>query len=344
MIAGQGCGKRAAAAGDGSSNLGSQCPARCNISVPPKNVFPDADANAPLLGPWTRGQLAILDGYIYFVINGFDEAGHRAIDRNGIRRIRTDGSSPELVVATPNPVAFALGPDVVVYTDDGPEVGPGVFAAPLDGGAARQLATTSPPSGSRIATDGAEAFFSDTRGVQAIPLAGGAVRTVSATSGDLALVGDRVVVADADGGSILSFSIDGNADPVTLASGRAVPASPIACGSNVCWVENAPGICDSLLDIPATQAVVLGAGGVTTVAASSCGKDEWARPSVVSDETELFLVTGDVFAAPIGGGNLTPVMGGDIVFSGAVDSCCFYFSDVVGIEGAPKPDMLDAGD
>jgi hypothetical protein len=282
------------------------------------------------------GQLAVQDSVIYFIVNVDYSTVVPTSLLNGIRRLAL-GGTVESAVSTPNPVALALTPTRIVFTDDGPSVTAGVYVAPIDGGAATLIAPTSPPTALHVATDGVEAFFADTEGTKAVPLAGGDVRTLTSVTGDIGLAGSSVLVADLDGGAIWEVPSSAVAAPTALASNQSHPASPVACGTSVCWVNDVPEGCDS--GASSAEVIELPPGATPTVLISRCTSPSYPAASVISDGVDVFFVgAGLVFAAPIGGGDVVPI-GSDFVFWAAVDSCCVYQSDPTGIVGTPKPDQ-----
>ncbi len=256
---------------------------------------------------------------------------------NGIRRLPFGAGAPELAVASPNPVAMAVASTFIVFTDDGNGSPAGVFTAPIGGGKASMIASTAPPSGRWIATDGQQVVFSDAEGTKVVPVSGGQVRNITSARGDVAVVGATVVIADVDSGSLIEAPLVGAGSATTLLADQDKPGSPIACGTDLCWVDTVPSDCALPSAGANAQAMRTGPSGQVSPVLSLCEVTTDEIPSsLISYGSDVFLVAGgNVASAPIDGGAIAPIMGGSLVYWAAADSCCVYMSGRAGVEAAP---------
>jgi hypothetical protein len=220
-----------------------------------------------------------------------------------------------------------------------------VVKIPLQGGDPVALATGRITEGNvlanngTLASDGHDVYFATYDGAKSVPLAGGDVRNLSTEVGSLAILGERLVIADAAAHTLVSLPLMAADAAMTLASGLPQLLGPVAaCGDDVCFAAGDPGTsvacgCGSLA-IDKLDST----GAITHLWQSSASAEGVYR--LLSSDAELYGSTmGD---ASFGGAFKLSTNGGELVELGeatgiAVDDECLYTaSALTGVTSVAK--------
>jgi hypothetical protein len=199
-----------------------------------------------------------------------------------------------------------------------------ISSVPLDGGPGSVLATTHGSISGGLATDGALVYFSDADGTKSVSLAGGSVATVTGDTGEPALVGSNLIIAESASGNLVSLPPSGGPATV-LASAPGRTSNPFACGSALCWLTYPPPQSGVTVGSGTIALMELSAG--TTKTLSQSAPMPWR---ILFDGTNFLetQVGGSLLRVPGGGGDAADT--GLAATGVAVDESCVYLSDVAG--------------
>jgi hypothetical protein len=346
------------AGGDADHDAGPKCAATPTLLLSTASLTSeDAPDSSVPYGVSAPG-LAVAGDFIYYVndyLLGCElpppslEAGPPPIPDGGcggwtgsLWRVPVRGGKPSQVVPVMGEInqRFLAIDDFVVFaasteTGKDPTGTSYVFKVPQKGGPLVKLASTTGLS-SFLATDGTNIYFNDADGTKSVPLAGGSTTTITSVSAfSFAPVGSNLILADFTNDAIESVPLTGG-PPTTLATKQLAPVYPVACGSDVCWI-NAGNIGGEDGGLPPLQGELqqLASGSVTTLA---IGSSLFEPFGLAFDGTDFFAVSGSGAGAE---GQLTriPADGGAAVvvatFSPgtnglAIDDECVYWADALG--------------
>jgi hypothetical protein len=222
--------------------------------------------------------------------------------------------------------ALAVTPTAVIFSElsqgqEGDEAAGAIISVPADGGDATTLTATKGLANTLVA-DQENAYFVDTEATKSVSLAGGLARTLGAVvPASLGLVGRTLYLADSSGGTVSAVPIEGG--PVTVvAKDQSAPSFPVACGTNLCWL-NMDGGATLMQLAPAAAAPFVLADGLP------------ASRDLVFDGRNFFVTSGGfggvLFRIPSTGG--TPVMAeaAENLTNIALDETCLYWAGLRGI-------------
>lgn len=265
---------------------------------------------------------------LYYVLNWDSNGGG---SHGLLMRVPTRGGSAVQMASIPGgggqgAQPLAVTPKAIVFSEAlGDKGGPGAIASiPRGGGSVTILAST---QGSALAlvADADRAYFVDDEGTKSVPLAGGPVRRLTSSRADsLGVIGNKLYLTEVPQGALSSLPLGGGALTV-LAAGETGALYPIACGPDLCWM-NEKSFMDAALER-------LAPGGAPVVVAESGALAEFY--ALVFDGQNFFVTAGaggaSVSRIPWTGGTVDFVWG-DMGTTGlALDENCLYWSSSRGI-------------